>query len=61
MNVYMSKETTEDNVQIVLTWNEAIPDMDSHTKIYNQNGNLLGHVSFRDKNYYQDDMSLKEI
>lgn len=56
MNVYMSKETTEDNVQIVLTWNDVIPDMDSHTKIYNQNGNLLGHVSFRDKNYYQDDM-----
>ena len=56
INVYMSKETTEDNVQIVLTWNDAIPDMDSHTKVYNQNGNLLGHVSFRDKNYYQDDM-----
>lgn len=61
IQVLMSKETTEDNIQIVLTWNDAISDMDSHTKIYNSSGTLLEHVSYSNRDYMDGDINVVNL
>ena len=61
IDVFMSRETTEDNVQIVLTWNDMISDMDSHTKIYNQVGTQLGHVFYSERDYIEDDINVVNL
>ena len=61
IQVLMSKETTEDNIQIVLTWNDVISDMDSHTKIYNSSGNLLEHVYYGNRDYVADNINVVNL
>ena len=54
IQIFLTPETTTDDIQIVLTWNDVISDMDSHTKIYDSQGSYLGHVFYGAKDYYQD-------
>lgn len=53
-NVYLTPITENDEIQAVLTWNGNIQDLDSHTKIYNQNNTSLGHVSYNEKTYREN-------
>ena len=60
INVFVSEETTEDVLKIVLTWNSRIPDMDSHTLIYDNNSQV-GHVAYNQKYYKIDDTTVVEL
>jgi hypothetical protein len=61
ISIYMTKETTEDNIQVVLSWNDKISDMDLHTLVYNQSGDNIEHVYYGTRDYYEDDIDVVNL
>lgn len=61
VQLFVSEITTDDEIQIVLTWNDTISDMDSHTKIYNQEGSELTEVYFGNKEYVVNDNAVCQL
>lgn len=60
IDVFMSRETTEDNIQLVLTWNGNISDMDSHTKVY-RNNEEIAHVFYSNANYDEEGINVVNL